>query len=250
MSTKWEAFSTTIEGVPTWIVFNREAVEELPKLDLPNLMKVQVAFVAGEDGLPLPAEEERLAVLEEELETWVGAIDGRYVAQLTAQGLRTLFFYVACGREEAENLVRRIALRQDVELGFEMEADPGHRVFFDLLLPTKDERRRMRDLAAIAALEAEGDHLHVNRPVEHTARFTNRHQAIAFANWARKNRFIVDGILSPSKEEPWFVLQFHRVMPLLPEEIDADTAAITHMAEQLGGAYDGWSTRPVLAKAV
>jgi uncharacterized protein (TIGR01619 family) len=250
MSTKWEAFSTTIAGTPAWIVFNREAVDELPQLDLPNLMKVQVDFEADEDGLPTREEEGRLAALEEELETWVGAIDGRYVAQVTAAGMRTLFFYVACGREEAENLVRRIALRQNVELGFEMEADPGNRVFFELLLPTRDERRRMRDLAAIAALEAEGDRLQAARPVEHTARFSNRHQAIAFANWARKNRFIVDGILSPSREEPWFVLQFHRVMPLLPEEIDADTAAITHMAEQLGGAYDGWSTRPVLAQAV
>ncbi|WP_038035628.1 DUF695 domain-containing protein [Thermopetrobacter sp. TC1] len=250
MSAKWDAFATEIDGVPAWIVFNADAARELPQLDLPNLMRVQAPFKADEDGLPLPVEEKRLEDLEDELEKWVGAIGGLYVGHVTALKHRTFFFYVSCGREEAKNLVRRIALRRDEDLAFHMEPDPENRVFLDLMLPTKDERRRMRDHARIAEMRLQGDDLSCPRPVEHTARFSNRHQAIAFANWARKNRFHVDGILSPNAETPWFVLQFHRRMPLIPEEIDADTAAITEMAEQLGGSYEGWSCEICRAEAV
>ncbi len=250
MKAHWEAFEADIEGTSAWILFNATAAHELPNLDLPNLLRVQFEYVQGEDGSPLPAEEDRMQDLETELEDWISAIGGRFVGQVTAEGFRTLFFYVSCGHEEAENLLRRMAVRRDMELGMRMEADPQNRVYHELLLPTPDERRRMRDLAAISELAANGDRLEEPRPIEHAARFANRHQAIAFANWARKNGFVVDGILSPAPEREHFVLQFHRLTAPLPENIDADTSAITHMADQLGGTYEGWQTELRIQAAV
>jgi len=110
--------------------------------------------------------------------------------------------------------------------------------------------RRTASTAAISELAANGDRLEEPRPIEHTARFANRHQAIAFANWARKNGFVVDGILSPAPEREHFVLQFHRLAAPLPEIIDADTAAISAMAGQLGGTYEGWQTELRVQAAV
>ncbi len=249
MNAHWEAFETTIEDTPAWILFNETAGRELRGLDLPNLLRVQAEYDASAGLLPAPREEDRLSDLENELEDWIGALGGRYVGQVTAAGLRTMFFYLSCGAEEAENLIRRIALRKDMSLGMKMQPDPKNRVYYELLLPTADERRRMRDMAAIAELRARGDSLAEPRPVEHSASFANRHQAIAFANWARKNRFVVDGIRSPAAADGHFVLQFHRNVPPLPEAIDADTAAISRMAGQLGGAYEGWRAQARLAKA-
>ncbi len=250
MKAHWEAFEADIEGTPAWILFNATAARELPNLDLPNLLRVQLDYEQDEDGSPLPAEEDRMQELETELEDWISAIGGRFVGQVTADGCRTLFFYVSCGREEAENLLRRIAVRRNMDLGMRMEADPQNRVYFELLLPTAEERRRMRDLAAISELAANGDRLEEPRPIEHAARFANRHQAIAFANWARKNGFVVDGILSPAPEREHFVLQFHKIAVPLPEIIDADTAAISAMAGQLGGSYEGWQTELRVQAAV
>jgi len=250
MKAHWEAFEADINGISAWILFNATAAHELPNLDLPNLLRVQFDYERDRDGSPLPAEEDRMQELETELEDWISAIGGRYVGQVTADGSRTLFFYVSCGREEAENLLRRIAVRRDMDIGMRMEADPQNRVYFELLLPTTDERRRMRDMAAISELAANGDRLEEPRPIEHAARFANRHQAIAFANWARKNGFVVDGILSPAPEREHFVLQFHRLAAPLPEVIDADTAAISDMAGQLGGTYEGWQTELRVQAAV
>ncbi len=241
MEAHWEAFETEIDGIAACIVYNETAARELPQLDLPNLLRVQVAFEPGPGILPDGEEEERLSALEQELESWIGAIGGRYVAQVTIRGLRTMFFHVACGREEAENLVRRIAIRRDIEIGLRMEADPRYRTYYELLLPTAEERRRMETMARIADLVARGDDLEKARPVSHEASFANRHQAIAFANWARKNGFMVDGILSPGAGRESFVLQFHRTMAPQPQALEADVEAIAHMAGQLGGAYEGWS---------
>ena len=249
MNSNWEAFETEIDGAPAWILFNEGAARELRQLDLPNLLRVQADYEMTPDGLPSAEDEDRLQALESELEDWIKALDGRYVGQVTANGLRTMFFYVSCGREEARNLIRRIALRMDIPLGMKMQADPAYEVYFGQLLPTAAERRRMRDMTAIAALGAAGDDLNEPRPIEHAACFANRHQAIAFANWARKNRYIVDGIRSPGEHQPHFVLQFHKQTPPLPEIINADTAAISHMAGQLGGSYEGWRAEPRVAKA-
>ncbi len=241
MNAQWEAYQADIEGHEAWILFNAGIARELKSMDLPNLLSIQVEFTpATPEGLPSGEEEERLHDLEGELESWIAAIGGRYAGQVTIAGLRTMFFYVSCGKEEAENLIRRIALRKNMDLGFRMQADPSNRTYFELLLPTHDERRQMRDLATIAGLSAQGDDLQTPRPIAHSARFGNRHQAIAFANWARKNRFIVDGIRSPAREGDDFTLLFHKTMPPLPEIIDADTAAISHTTGQLGGQYDGW----------
>jgi len=250
MSAHWEAFETEIDGTPVWIVFNETAARELPRLDLPNLLRVQAGFETTPEGLPRPECEERLQELESELENWIEAIGGRYVAQVTEPGWRTMFFYVSCGQEEAENLVRRIALRRDMELGFRMQPDAANKVYYQMLLPTADERRRMRDLAAISELAAMGDDLSRPRKLEHLAHFTNRNQAIAFANWARKNGLAVDGILSPGGERPHFTLQFSQIMAPLPENLDSATAAIHHMAGQLGGIYEGWQARPRVRQAV
>jgi len=250
MNAHWEAYQATIEGKKAWILFNESIARELEQMDLPNLLSVQVEFApATPDGLPSRQEEDRLQELESELENWIAAIGGRYAGQVTISGLRTMFFYVSCGRGEAENLIRRIALRKDIELGMKMQADPQNRTYFELLLPTRDERRRMRDLSLIAELTVQGDDLQTPRPVTHTAHFANRHQAIAFANWARKNRFIVDGIRSPAKDGDAFTLLFHKTISPMPESMDADTAAIAHMAGQLGGGYDGWETRLCAARA-
>jgi len=186
MNANWEAFEADIDGAPAWILFNESVARELRQLDLPNLLRVQADYEETQDGLPGAEDEDRLQALETELEDWIKALDGRYVGQVTAQGQRTMFFYVACGREEAQNLIHRISLRMDIPLGMKMQADPSYSTYFEQLLPTADERRKMRDMAAIAALSAAGDSLREARPIEHAASFANRHQAIAFANWAGK----------------------------------------------------------------
>jgi len=127
MKAQWEAFEADIEGTPAWILFNATAAHELPNLDLPNLLRVQFDYEGDEDGAPLPAEEDRMQELETELEDWISAIGGRFVGQVTADGSRTLFFYVSCGREEAENLLRRIAVRRNMDLGMPQPTATGWR---------------------------------------------------------------------------------------------------------------------------
>jgi len=117
MNAHWDAYEAVIDGTPAWILFNETVARELPQLDLPNLLRVQADYEETEDGLPGAEDEDRLQALETELEDWIKALDGRYVGQVTARGQRTMFYYVACGREEAQNLIHRISLRMDIPLG-------------------------------------------------------------------------------------------------------------------------------------
>ena len=240
MQDQWNAYACEISGQTAWIVFNETLAGELSHLDLPNLLRVQMEYAPDEQGRPQAADEERMLEVEAELEDWLAAIGGRFAGQVTAAGLRTLFFYVACNEEEARQIVHRIALRLEVPLAMRMEADARHAIYYELLLPDEEERRVMADLEILDAMMRDGDDLQAARPVCHEASFTTHQQAMAFADWARQNGFLVNGVHTGKGAGDACSVRFQRTMRPEPRAIHADTAAIAYMTGQLGGRYEGW----------
>ncbi len=247
MHCEWETCFVEIAGKPAILRCDTAAGRELAQIDAPNLLQVQLELEGPDaDGLPGPQDRERVRDLGRELREWLAAVGGRLVAELTGNGLHSWFFYVPCGWLEGANLVHRIGLRRGVSLGVEMRPDARHKVY-EALLPTENETRRTRNLQALSALMERGDDLRQPRPVEHAVRFDNRTQAVAFADWARRQGYVVVGM--QTLDGGAVVLQFQRVMAPEMARLDADTAGIMAAARQLGGVYQGWQTEVRLAQA-
>ena len=246
MHGEWETCYVEIDGKPAILRCDLTAGRELAQIDAPNLLQVQLALEAPDaDGLPGAADQARVREVGQELCDWLNAAGGRFVAEVTGNGLHSWFFYVPCGWLEAAILVHRIGLRRGVALGMEMKPDARHKVY-ESLLPTEDEIRRTRNMRALVALMERGDDLRQPRPVEHAVRFDNRTQAVAFADWARREGYVVLGM--QSLDDGAVVLQFQRVMAPEMARLDADTAEIMSAARQLGGEYQGWETEVRLAQ--
>lgn len=247
---EWETYFADIDGRVASIGVDMSAARELADLDAPNLLKVQyVLRQADEDGLPTLGEEEIIADLRDELINWIGALNGRCVGEVSGNGLHSWFFYVPCGWNEVATLLHRIALRKQVALGAEMMADAMHRVYHEALLPTAEELRRTRNIEQLADMAALGDDASRERPVEHTVLMDNSVQAHAFAEWARRNGFMVSSLLPPPNGEGLHQIIFRRNMPLHAELLDSDTHLIAEEAQRLGGIYDGWRAEVRLAKS-
>ena len=247
MHAEWETCFVEVAGKPAILRCDLAAGRELAQIDAPNLLQVQLELEApGADGLPGAADQARVRELGQELHDWLAALGGRFVAELSGNGLHSWFYYVPCGWLEAANLVHRIGLRRGVALGVEMKPDARHRVY-ESLLPTEDELRRTRNMQALSTLMERGDDLRQPRPVEHSVRFDNRTQALALAEWARRQGYVVVGM--QTLNDGAVVLQFQRVMAPEMARLDADTAEIMAAARQLGGEYQGWETEVRLAQA-
>jgi len=247
---EWVTYYADIDGVLTEMRVDMRAGNELRELGAPNLLRVQYELRAPDgDGLPSGEDEAVIDRLRHELRDWVGALGGRLAGEASGGGQHSWFFYVPCGWLEAANLIHRIGLRNNVALGVEMAADATCRFYHEQLLPSAEELRRAQIATHLTELADMGDVADVPRPVSHEARFDNRVQALAAADWARRQGFVVDGLLPPAGARQDYSLTFHRQMPLHAARLEQDVALVADMTARLGGRYAGWRTQPCLAQS-
>ncbi len=256
MNLQWKTCCTCSDGEAAIIGVDLSAVRELPGLGVPNLLRVQyVLREPDEDGLPGEEDERRIETVRAELSEWIRAAGGRFVGEVSAAGQHSWLFYMACGPQEAVELVHRIGLRLGVTLGAEMLPDARHEVFFEELMPTAEEWRVHENALRLCGLLEAGDDLSRPREVMHLAMFENRGQALAFMDWARRKGFATRILRwqggdaaaeTPLIDRPWLV-EFSREMCPQPAAIDEETRAITQAAAHLGGEYRGWRAAIVRA---
>lgn len=207
-----------------------------------------------EDGLPAPEAIEQLQLLDEHVAAAAAQCQAALAASITTQGRRTWLLYgsksepllrAVAARAKAGGPMRAgIALGANVGIMVRAETDPKWSKYSEIL-PTPEEKRWNDDLAVIEQLEEFGDDPAASRPIEHLAYLPSEAARVEFIIWLRENGFEV--LMEYKKPEPGkgWAIEFVIESVIDIDEIYEQTCAITVEAERLGGAYDGWQTRPV-----
>lgn len=243
MSDKWEIYHAAIEGETAYIYFDDGISEAISDLHLPNLVKLQVDLKCSAlGGVADDAELRALEAIEEEIASWADDTEGAYVGRVTAAGCRTFFCYTAEDEDAVEALAGHLMMQSSHEIGMKIEPDPEKDTYWNALYPADDERQSTSDMTVITQLKAYNDNLTASRRIDHFAYFDSHVQTEMFANWARKNGFLVDQMTSPNAETHQHMIVFHHDCRPLPEEISSYTTRVAANANRLGGAYAGWTT--------
>ena len=243
MSDNWEIYHVDIEGQTTYIYFDDGISQSIDQLELPNLIKLQLAFHSpAENGMAGEAELPALGAIEEEVASWAADTGAAYVGRVTGGGCRTYYCYTAHDEEDAAAFAEHLTMQSGYEIGFKVEAETDKSTYWQAIYPEQAERHLTSDMQVIKQLEAYNDNLSAPRRIDHFAYFDSRQQIELFANWARRNGFLIDKMAMPTEEIRQHMLVFHHDCRPLPEEISSHTILAAANANRLGGAYAGWTT--------
>ena len=243
MSDKWEIYHAEIEDQTTFIYFDDGISGELEQLDLPNLLKLQIAFHEPTDlGTASEGELDALSAIEEEVVSWATDTGAAYVGRVTGAGCRTYFCYTNWDQDDAAALAEHLTMQSGYQIGMKLEKEPGKQTYWDALYPQVDERPQTSDMQVIKQLEAYNDNLSAPRRIDHFAYFDSRQQTEMFATWARRNGFLIDQMTTPNDAVDQHMVVFHHDCRPLPEEMSCHTTSVAANANRLGGEYAGWTT--------
>lgn len=243
MSDKWEIYHAEIEGQTAFIYFDDGISGEIEQLDLPNLLKLQLAFRSpAENGMAGEDELVALSAIEEEVASWAADTGAAYVGRVTGAGCRTYICYTAHDEDDAAAFAEHLTMQSGYQIGIKLEEEPGKQTYWNALYPEPEERPQTSDMKVIKQLEAYNDNLSSPRRIDHFAYFDSRQQIEMFASWARRNGFLIDQMTTPSTEISQHMLVFHHDCRPLPEEISTYTLSVAANANRLGGEYAGWTT--------
>ncbi len=218
-----------------------ELAEDAPRADVPHSVSIEVAVRApNESGLPDADELDLLHGFEAAL---ADALDPlRLVGHTTAGGVRTTFLYTT-EVEAVGEIVRTTAARvlPEHEVSIQHFEDPAWEQYLEFLYPNKLAWRYIYDNAVLASLQAEGDDSTAPRPIDHTAFFPSRDNRRSFAKAIEGEGYVAKGETTGEGDAPpQFSLKFQPAEDIAPGDIHAFTERLELLAEEHGGAYDGW----------
>jgi hypothetical protein len=108
------------------------------------------------------------------------------------------------------------------------------------------EMHTIRNRLVLERLQAEGDALEEERPIEHSCDFPNEEQREAFRQWVEEEGFQVDRLevkelSSPVDLHTYSITFSHLLVPELPK-LHEVTFFLYQKSLELGGHYQGWQT--------
>ena len=240
----WESYMKPIEGRPAMVAFNAEATDSASagEFGVLGYVKVRLRFPTGK-GFVDDAESDGLGFIEDQLEMEALRYRiGKYVGRILSNGEVHFIFYLRYDFEWSD--VVGEAMRHFPQYGYECGSrmDTEWEVYRNLLSPTEREWQMIHNHRTCDRLRAGGDDLQQRRAIEHRAFFETSEGRRNFASAIAEEGFSIQGELSPTKERPWFGLQFYRIDSPHYYDIDALTLSLIELGVRFGGQYDGWET--------
>lgn len=128
----------------------------------------------------------------------------------------------------------------DMESGTKLDEEWSH--YFNVLHPSPEDWRRIKNGHVLENLEKEADRHEVPRPVRHWAYFPSAEGREAFlARLAPRGFAIVARSEAGAPAQPYGVT-FERTDSVESDHINELTIELFRMAIEGGGTYDGWET--------
>lgn len=253
MEENWASYFTVVNDKPTSILLDLNAGTPEQQTQRPYLCNVYLTCSAPtEDGWPTDEENDQLNQLEDQIaDVLAQTNDGQQVGRCTSNGQRILFFYLAqeTGLEAA--LAQCFAENAAYDCEYAVTEDKSWSSYFEFLAPSEEERQTIENQSVLQVLQREGDNLTAVRRIDHWLYFPSPETRAKGAEAVVKLGYLIQGDETPTESEqaptegeqtPSWRLQIYRDDSVEPATIDAATIELFRLAQEHGGAYDGWET--------
>lgn len=233
----WSSYFARIEGAPVSIAVDLDLRESAPLAGKATAYTVAVALRdPDEHGMPGAREFATLAELEEALCLRLAELGALEVGRITGRSLRTFHFYGPACEQVAPVVAGVLAAYAPYEFKVLAAEDPQWSIYTGYLYPDRDQLAFARDMKTLQALREAGDDFARERDVEHVVRFAQSQQAEGFADAVAGRGFGV-------RAGGGTVVVTQRTA-IDPFAIAAARIAVTTLAQEFGGTYEGWSCEP------
>jgi len=242
MAEAWEVYVSRVNDELASICVDSALQSIAPCANLPVVGWVFVEMNSPrEDGLPSSTEAPALRKIEDKLVDSLSLSGSKLAGIIGSAGVREFYFYVSSADWFADAV--SVSMRDFSSYRYDAGAqpDPEWRQYFDVLCPTRIDKRMIENRKVLTALRGHGDSPSEPRDVDHFAYFSNQTERSHFCDWATSQGFEAEASdaddLTSSK--PWGAA-FTRCHPVDEETIDGITIELEDKAIEFGGYYDGW----------
>lgn len=234
--TDWSSYFARLDDAPISIAVDLAFHRSAPIQEKPAAYTVALSLCEPDEHGMTGAEEYRaLQQIEEELAAALDPLGLIEVGRVTGRGMRT-FHYYGPGGDVAAAVAGVMRAHDEYVYQAVVTSDPLWAIYRNYLYPDAQQLAFANDMKALQALLDAGDDLERARPIVHTVDFADDPAAQTFARAMRERGFSV------SVEASTHAVHCARTEPIDPFKITETRIAMTALAEEFGGQYDGWAT--------
>lgn len=230
----------TEEGAATCLI-NVALAENCPDPERPLCVMIRIPFrEPGEEGMGDQAERDAFSAFEDEIEARAEELNGVHFASVRGMGVLDVWYYAPVKSGEAiADAAREVCDGYEIEVGGQEDAEWEQ---FQMLFPPPEAIAEYQDSQLIQTLQEQGDRLDKARPVEHVIVLPDDAAATKAAGLAAKLGFSESNRFEWDEEEHTVAVELTKSHSVEPETVTEARRALTEIAENLGGEYDGWQT--------
>ncbi len=243
----WDIYLCDIDGKVGSYLLNLALIQVAPVSDKNCVLWLDIKLnQPNEDGMPTQNEYDRLLEIEDliipQIEKDLKAI---YVARLTHDGSRELYFYLNENHYSQSNVQKIVQQIADYQFDFGSKLDPEWNSYRQSFYPNVYAMQSIQNSRVIRNLEKHGDILTVKRPVEHWCYFKTSAARDHFLQVVQEKGYeIIDQSNDEENENPYSV-QIGRIDNVDLPNINQVTWELLELCIENDGEYDGWET-PVI----
>lgn len=233
----WSSYFARMEGAPISIAVDLDLARAAPVADKPTAYTVAVALRdPDEHGMTSAGEYRTLQSIEEDLAGALEPLDVVEVGRVTGRGMRTFHYYGPSDRDVASTVRSVMAGHEGYRYRALEAADPQWTIYTAYLYPDEHQLAFANDMKALQALIEAGDDFGKPRPIEHTIRFEDEEKRDVFARAMSNHGYEIEVV----SEIP--AVRCCKRDTIDPFKITEMRTALTTLAEEFGGFYNGWAT--------
>ncbi|MEQ8706728.1 MAG: DUF695 domain-containing protein [Phaeodactylibacter sp.] len=241
---RWSVFLRQQANGPQVITVDQGWSEQAPLETHPRLLEV---IVKAEETLPtgFPTEAETKMANELQgqlLQKLERGNFGVFAGSMVVPGEKRLYFYLRA-EPEADALAQEVVTaytKREVEA--KIAPDETWATYSTQLFPREQEQAEINNDGVLIRLQEAGDPLSQPRPIEHWAYFKSTKARSVFRDSLERYRFEPIGYDTLDQAGMPYGIHFMRQDSIHSPYIHDLTWGLTELAEELGGAYDGWET--------
>ena len=244
MSDAWDFYFARVNEAPSSLFVDLGVRAEAPVPGRSQVLWLWLHMNAPrEDGLSSGEEAPTLHAIEDVLHPALDqACGAAFVGRITGSARRELYYYAPTA-EGFEACVREVLARFPAyrfELGSREDAE--WKLYLELLYPGPTDLARIQNRHVVEKLAEHGDRASLPRRIDHWAYFPTPVARASFALAIAEHGFNVVGenLQSDTEVELPHGLQFMREDTAEWEAVNGLTEALSELAEQHEGDYDGW----------
>lgn len=240
MQEEWIGYELELEDGFGTCLINVGLAEIAPDAKRPCCALLRIPFHdPGNEGLGEQSERDAILRIEDTINDRISSLDAIHFATVRGGGAIDMWFYLA---ENAQEELEAIAMSASQGYASEFGANPDPEwEEYKSLYPSPESIAAYSDAQVIDALREAGDRLDIERPVDHIVYAPDITQANKIVRSAEMLGFRLSD-QSESEGELPLRLSFTKRQTINRQVIAETRAALTEIAEEMGGAYDGWES--------